>query len=112
MIEVNWEFHGKPNDFAVAQTAVEKVLHRSQRALGGIRCPVHGLAPVLVVSGQGAGDLDVRLDTCCKDFLNVANARIHNRRQGLRARAERSRAERRRSGYRDRDSYRESLGMV
>jgi hypothetical protein len=110
LIAVRWEFHGKPDDFAVAQAAVEKVLHRSHRRLGGIRCTVHGAAPVLVVAGRKPGDLDVRLETCCSAFQDVANARIHNRRRGLRGRALRP-AERRRSGYRDRDSYREALGL-
>jgi hypothetical protein len=81
MIAVKWEFEG---DEAVVQAAVEKILDRYQRALGGISCPVHGTGPSLIVRGRTLEDFELSIETCCQDFIIEANARIHDKRRRAR----------------------------
>src|SRR3954467_8280615 len=84
MIAVKWEFEGDEADLAVVQAAVEKMLYRYQRALGGISCPVHGTGPSLAVRGRMLEDFELSIETCCQDFITEANARIHDKRRRAR----------------------------
>jgi hypothetical protein len=84
MIAVKWEFEGDEADVSMVQAAVEKILNRYQRALGGISCPVHGTGLSLVVRGRTLEDFELSIETCCQDFVTEANARIHDKRRRAR----------------------------
>jgi hypothetical protein len=99
MIAVRWEFEGPEHDLPAVQTTVERILGRYQRAIGGIRCPVHGAGPFLCVRGQTAEELELTIEPCCQALIDETNARIHSRRRSsVRQRPPRliPRAERRR----------------
>ena len=84
MIEVKWDFQGDDQG-RVAQTAVDKVVRRLQRALGTIMCPVHRRCPALRVRGHMFSTPDIGFDTCCQALMDEASARIHDIRQRPRA---------------------------
>jgi hypothetical protein len=99
MIAVKWEFEGPEMDLPAVQTTVERILSRYQRAIGGIRCPVHGAGPYLCVRGQTVADLELTIEPCCQALIDETNVRIHSgRRNSIRQRPTRliPRAERRR----------------
>jgi hypothetical protein len=99
MIAVKWEFEGPEMDLPAVQTTVERILSRYQRAIGGIRCPIHGAGPYLCVRGQTVADLELTIEPCCQALIDETNARIHSgRRNSIRQRPTRliPRAERRR----------------
>ena len=80
MIEVKWDFQGDDQG-RVAQTAVEKVVRRLQRALGAIVCSVHRRSPALRVRGHMFSTPDIGFDTCCQALMDETTARIHDIRQ-------------------------------
>jgi hypothetical protein len=85
MILVKWEFRGTGSDVVAAQTAVERILNRYQRALRGVTCPVHASSAILVVRGRTMEDLDLGIEPCCQALIDEANAQIHRgrRRRGV-----------------------------
>lgn len=84
MIEVKWEFEGDDQG-RVAQTAVDKVVRRLQRALSAVVCPVHRRSPALRVRGHMFSPPDIGFDTCCQALMDETIARIHDIRQRPRA---------------------------
>ena len=80
MIEVKWDFQGDDQG-RVAQTAVDKVVRRLQRALGTIMCPVHRRSPALRVRGHMFSTPDIGFDTCCQALMDETTASIHDIRQ-------------------------------
>ena len=81
MLSVKWEFNGTGSEVTAAQTLVERILGRCQRALRGVTCPVHGSGAVLVVRGSNLQDLELGIEPCCQALINEANARIHGGRR-------------------------------
>jgi hypothetical protein len=98
MITVRWEFvTANEWDMTAAQRIVDRIQTRFQRAIGGLRCPVHGSEPLLVVQGGSVADLDVDLETCCERLAEESNARIQAGSHRARAFGSRTTRERRRS---------------
>jgi hypothetical protein len=85
MITVRWEFVADGWDMEAAQRAVDRIQNRFQRALGNVRCPVHGAGPLLVVRGGSLEELAVDLETCCQSLVDETNARMQSGRQSGRA---------------------------
>jgi hypothetical protein len=81
MIAVKWEFEGTGPEVGAAQTMVDKILSRYQRALRGVTCPVHDRAALLVVRGRSLEDLELGIEPCCQALIDEANARIHRGRR-------------------------------
>ena len=77
MLAVKWEFDGDDGELAAAQTVVQRILTKYQRALSGIRCPVHGSASLLIVRGRTLEDLNLSVEPCCQALVDEANAHIH-----------------------------------
>ena len=81
MIAVKWEFEGTGSEVAEAQTVVERIVSRYQRAVRGISCPVHRVGLVLVVRGSTLEDLDLGIEPCCQALIDEANLQIHRGRR-------------------------------
>jgi hypothetical protein len=79
MITVRWEFVAADEwDMTEAQRVVDRIQTRFQRALGDVRCTVHGSGPLLVVRGDSVGELELDLETCCQELLDETNGRIQS----------------------------------
>ena len=108
MMKVQWEFEGLVEEMAMAQIRVERTLARYQRTIGGIQCPVHGVAPLLAVKGQGIEQLELTIETCCQTLVDETNARIQGGRRRPPAKLDRAgvATDRRRAGRRRLSLYR------
>jgi hypothetical protein len=85
MISVRWEFVADEWDMEAAQRVVDRIQNRFQRALGSVRCSVHGAGPLLVVRGGSLEELALDLETCCQSLVDETNARMQGGRKSGRA---------------------------
>jgi hypothetical protein len=73
-MSVQWRFEGNFDD--VFKAALKQQLEHVRDAMDQVRCPVHGEAPTIVVTGQTAEAIAADVQGCCDELGRLAKAKL------------------------------------
>jgi hypothetical protein len=73
MIRVEWRTEVSFDD--VFRKVLEQNLESVRRELEGIRCPIHGEPPKIVVTGTDATSISAKVEGCCEELGRLTKAK-------------------------------------
>lgn len=78
MVKIVWDANFKTLRTQLERSVLAQVEKAITRAVGNVKCPVHGEIPEVHVSGKGFDSLSFQVQGCCEDAIETVEEKLSN----------------------------------